>query len=128
MDIRKTYLDYFVKKGHLQMPSAGLIPVDDPSVLLTTAGMQQFKPYYLGVEKPPKNRIVTVQKWFMTSDIDRVGYSNQHITFFETLAKFPFADHSKKEPINHPTDFILNTLKIPIETLSVGVFAGEGRI
>ena len=65
------------------MPSAGLIPVDDPSVLLTTAGMQQFKPYYLGVEKPPKNRIVTVQKCFRTSDIDRVGYSDQHLTFLK---------------------------------------------
>lgn len=128
MDIRKTYLDYFVKKGHLQMPSAGLIPVNDPSVLLTTAGMQQFKPYYLGVEKPPKNRIVTVQKCFRTSDIDRVGYSDQHLTFFEMLGNFAFADYFKKEAINFATDFILNILKIPIEKLSVGVFAGEGEI
>jgi alanyl-tRNA synthetase len=128
MDIRKTYLDYFVKKGHLQMPSASLIPTNDPSVLLTTAGMQQFKPYYLGVEKPPKNRIVTVQKCFRTSDIDRVGYSDQHLTFFEMLGNFAFADYFKKEAINFTTDFILNILKIPIEKLSVGVFAGEGEI
>ncbi|MCL4415862.1 MAG: alanine--tRNA ligase, partial [Actinobacteria bacterium] len=128
MDIRKTYLDYFVKKGHLQMPSAGLIPDDDPSVLLTTAGMQQFKPYYLGVKKPPKNRIVTVQKCFRTSDIDKVGYSDQHLTFFEMLGNFAFADYFKKEAINFAADFILNILKIPIEKLSVGVFAGEGEI
>lgn len=128
MDIRKTYLDYFMKKGHLQMPSASLIPTNDPSVLLTTAGMQQFKPYYLGVEKPPKNRIVTVQKCFRTSDIDRVGYSNQHLTFFEMLGNFAFADYFKKEAINFTTDFILNILKIPIEKLSVGVFSGEGEI
>jgi alanyl-tRNA synthetase len=90
--------------------------------------MQQFKPYYLGVEKPPKNRIVTVQKCFRTSDIDRVGYSDQHLTFFEMLGNFAFADYFKKEAINFATDFILNILKIPIEKLSVGVFAGEGEI
>jgi len=128
MDIRKEYLDYFVRKGHLQMPSSSLIPANDPSVLLTTAGMQQFKPYYLGVEKPPKSKIVTVQKCFRTSDIDEVGYSDQHLTFFEMLGNFAFADYFKKEAISFTVDFILNILKIPIEKLSVGVFAGEGEI
>src|SRR4030042_3341046 len=115
MDIRKTYLDYFTKNGHLQMPSASLIPVDEPSVLLTTAGMQQFRPYYLGVEKPPKNRIVTVQKCFRTSDIERVGYSNQHLTFFEMLGNFAFADYFKLEAINFAMEFLLDVLKLPKE-------------
>lgn len=128
MDIRKIFLDYFEKNGHLIMPSASLIPADDPSVLLTTAGMQQFKPYYLGIEKPPKTRISTIQKCFRTSDIDRVGYTNQHLTFFEMLGNFAFADYFKKEAINYSMDFLLNILKIPVEKLSVGVFAGDGGI
>lgn len=110
------------------MPSASLIPANDPTVLLTTAGMQQFKSYYLGIEKPPKNRIVTVQKCFRTSDIDKIGYSDQHLTFFEMLGNFAFADYFKKEAIEFAMDFISNTLKIPVEKLSVGVFAGEGGI
>ena len=72
MDIRSEFLEYFKKNGHLIMPSSSLIPQNDPSVLLTTAGMQQFKPYYLGTEKPPETRISTVQKCFRTSDIDSV--------------------------------------------------------
>src|SRR4030066_93069 len=69
MDIRKVFLDYFKKHDHLILPSSGLIPQEDPSVLLTTAGMQQFRPYYLGIKKPPAKRIATVQKCFRTSDI-----------------------------------------------------------
>lgn len=128
MDIRKTFLEYFQKKDHLIMPSSSLIPSDDPSVLLTTAGMQQFKPYYLGTRKPPKSRIATVQKCFRTSDIERVGYTDQHLTFFEMLGNFAFADYFKKEAISYAMDFILNVLNLPIEKLSVGVFAGDEDI
>ena len=128
MDIRKKYIEYFRKKDHMVMPSSSLIPAGDPSVLLTTAGMQQFKPYYLGVKKPPYNRITTVQKCFRTSDIDSVGYTDRHLTFFEMLGNFAFADYFKKEAIDFAVEFIISELGIPVDKLSVGVFSGEGSI
>jgi len=128
MDIRKIFLDYFQKNGHLILPSAGLIPENDPSVLLTTAGMQQFKPFYLGIKKPPKSRIATVQKCFRTSDIDSVGYTERHLTFFEMLGNFSFGDYFKEEAIKYSLDFMVNNLMIPIEKLWVGVFSGEGEL
>ena len=118
MDIRKTYLEYFKKNGHLVMPSASLIPADDPSVLLTTAGMQQFKPYYLGTKKPPNPRIATVQKCFRTSDIESVGYTDRHLTFFEMLGNFAFADYFKKEAIDFAVDFCLNEIHLPLESFA----------
>jgi len=128
MDIRKIFLDYFQKNGHLTLPSAGLIPENDPSVLLTTAGMQQFKPFYLGIKKPPKSRIATVQKCFRTSDIDSVGYTEKHLTFFEMLGNFSFGDYFKEEAIKYSLDFMVNNLMIPIEKLWVGVFSGEEKL
>ena len=128
MDIRKVFLDYFKKHDHLILPSSGLIPQDDPSVLLTTAGMQQFRPYYLGIKKPPAKRIATVQKCFRTSDIDKVGYTDRHLTFFEMLGNFAFGDYFKKEAIQFALDFIVNTLKVPSQKLSVAVFEGDSDI
>lgn len=128
MDIRKKFLDYFEKKDHLILPSSGLIPENDPSVLLTTAGMQQFKPYFLGIKKPPKKRIATVQKCFRTSDIDSVGYTSKHCTFFEMLGNFSFGDYFKKEAIEYALDFILNILKIPMDRIFVAVFKGDDDI
>ncbi|MBM3714095.1 MAG: alanine--tRNA ligase, partial [Actinobacteria bacterium] len=128
MDIRKTFLEYFKKNDHLVMPSSSLIPSDDQSVLLTTAGMQQFKPYYLGIKKPPSKKITTIQKCFRTSDIEKVGYTDQHLTFFEMLGNFAFADYFKKEAINFAMDFILNILKLPLNKLSAGVFSGDDKI
>ncbi|HEY4662933.1 MAG TPA: alanine--tRNA ligase [Candidatus Humimicrobiaceae bacterium] len=128
MDIRKVFLDYFKKHDHLIFPSSGLIPQDDPSVLLTTAGMQQFRPYYLGIKKPPAKRIATVQKCFRTSDIDKVGYTDRHLTFFEMLGNFSFGDYFKKEAIEYALDFIVNTLKISSQKLSVAVFEGDSDI
>ena len=128
MDIRKKFLDYFKTKEHLILPSSGLIPENDPSVLFTTAGMQQFKPYYLGTEKPPKNRISTVQKCFRTSDIDSVGYTDKHLTFFEMLGNFSFGDYFKKEAIDLAFDFIVNVLKIPQDRLLIAVFEGDDQI
>jgi alanyl-tRNA synthetase len=128
MDIRKEFLEYFKRKDHLILPSSGLIPEDDPSVLLTTAGMQQFKPYYLGIKKPPESKIATVQKCFRTSDIERVGYSDQHLTFFEMLGNFAFADYFKTEAVTFAMDFLLNNLGISKDLLSVGIFAGDETI
>ncbi len=128
MDIRKKFLDYFKNKQHLILPSSGLIPENDDSVLLTTAGMQPFKPYYLGTEKPPKERIATVQKCFRTSDIDSVGYTDRHLTFFEMLGNFAFGDYFKKEAIDFAFDFIVNILKIPQDRLLIAVFNGDTDI
>ena len=127
-DIRKKFLDNFKKVEHLILPSSSLIPDNDPSVLLTTAGMQQFKPYYLGTRKPPKSRIATVQKCFRTSDIDSVGYTDKHLTFFEMLGNFSFGDYFKKEAISFALDFILEELKIPKEKILVAVFEGNQDI
>jgi len=128
MDLRKKFLDFFEKKKHMVMPSSELIPHNDPSVLLTTAGMQQFKPYYLGVKKPPDKRIATVQKCFRTSDIDEVGYTDRHLTFFEMLGNFSFGDYFKKEAIEYSLDFLVNNMGIPMDKLVVAVFKGDGDI
>ncbi len=128
MDIRKEFLEFFKKKDHLILKSSGLIPDNDPSVLLTTAGMQQFKPYYLGVKKPPYPRISTVQKCFRTSDIERIGDTERHLTFFEMLGNFAFADYFKKEAIEMALDFLLNILKIPENKLYFTVFGGHNEL
>ena len=128
MDIRKEFLEFFKKNDHLILPSSGLIPDNDSSVLLTTAGMQQFKPYYLGVKKPPYPRISTVQKCFRTSDIERIGDTERHLTFFEMLGNFAFADYFKKEAISLALDFLLNILKIPENKLYFTVFGGFGEL
>ncbi|MFC2160000.1 alanine--tRNA ligase-related protein, partial [Actinomycetota bacterium] len=128
MDIRKKFLDYFKKNQHQILPSSGLIPENDTSVLFTTAGMQPFKPYYLGTEKPPNEKISTVQKCFRTSDIDSVGYTDRHLTFFEMLGNFAFGDYFKKEAIDFAFDFIVNVLKIPQESLLIAVFKGDKEI
>ncbi|MHB1334655.1 MAG: alanine--tRNA ligase [Candidatus Humimicrobiaceae bacterium] len=128
MDIRKEFLEFFKNNDHLILPSSGLIPDNDSSVLLTTAGMQQFKPYYLGIKKPPYPRISTVQKCFRTSDIERIGDTERHLTFFEMLGNFAFADYFKKEAISLALDFILNILKIPENKLYFTVFGGNGEL
>ncbi len=128
MDVRETFIEYFEKKGHMVLASSGLIPHNDRSVLLTTAGMQQFKPYFLGIKNPPSKRITTVQKCFRTSDIDSVGYTDKHLTFFEMLGNFSFGDYFKKEAINYSLDFLLNELKIPADRLKVAVFKGNKDI
>ncbi len=98
-DIRDLYRDFFVARGHLAGEAASLVPAGDASVLFTTAGMQQFKPYFLGVETPPSTRITTCQRSFRTSDIENVGKTARHLTFFEMLGNFSFGDYFKKEAI-----------------------------
>src|SRR3990167_2692446 len=120
-EIRKKFLDYFSAKGHTIVPSSSLIP-DDPSVLLTTAGMQQFKPYYtdpLRVEKDFGSRsTASVQKSFRTSDIDEVGDAS-HLTFFEMLGNFSFGGYFKKEAIGYAREFITKTLGLEISFVTV---------
>src|SRR5207245_3101820 len=102
--IRAQFIEYWLARdSHLQ-PSSSLIPYNDPSVLLTTAGMQQFVPYFLGKERPPQVRYVSVQKCFRTSDIDEVG-DPSHLTFFEMLGNFSIGDYFKAEVIPWALEF-----------------------
>ena len=120
-EIRKKFLEYFARKGHEILPGASLIP-DDPTVLLTLAGMLQFKPIFLGCEKPEYKRAATVQKCVRMLDIDRVGETLRHQTFFEMLGNFSFGDYFKKEAIQYAWDFLLNELKLSRDKLWVAVY------
>ncbi len=126
-EIRNEFLAFFKEKDHTIVRSSSLIPSDDPSVLLTTAGMQQFKPYFLGERKPPHPRLTSVQKCFRTSDIDEVG-DPTHTTFFEMLGNFSIGDYFKAEAIAFAWELLTERWKIPTERLWVSVFSGEGAI
>lgn len=127
-EIRKKFLDFFEKNGHTIVPSSSLIP-DDPSVLLTTAGMQQFKKYYTGDADPIKDfggkNTASVQKCFRTSDIDEVG-DDTHLTFFEMLGNFSFGGYFKEEAIRFAHEFLTKELGISIAFVTV--FEGKGEI
>jgi alanyl-tRNA synthetase len=129
-EIRKKFLEFFKKRGHAIVPSSSLIP-DDPSVLLTTAGMQQFKPYYIGKADPMKDfrskNTASVQKCFRTSDIDEVG-DKTHLTFLEMLGNFSFGAYFKKETIHWAYEFLVNELGVNRERISVTVFGGDQEI
>ncbi len=115
-EIRTRFLDYFVSKGHLKMPSSSLVPRNDPTVLLTTAGMQQMIPYFLGRETPPAVRLTSAQKCFRTTDIDKVG-NQRTLTFFEMLGNFSVGDYFKREAIIFAWDFLTNVVRLPAERL-----------
>ena len=114
-EIRARFLDFFASKGHLKVPSSSLIPRNDPTVLLTTAGMQQMIPYFLGRETPPAARLTSAQKCFRTTDIDKVG-NERTLTFFEMLGNFSVGDYFKREAIAYAWEFLTRVLSITSET------------
>ena len=124
IDIRNKYLSFFEKHGHKIIPSAPLIPENDPSVLFTTAGMQPLVPYLLGEKHPEGTRLTDYQKCLRTVDIDEVG-DNRHLTYFEMLGNWSLGDYFKKESIQMSFDFLTKELQIPVEKLSVTCFKGD---
>ena len=124
IEIRNKYLNFFKEHGHAVIPSASLIPENDPSVLFTTAGMQPLVPYLLGEKHPSGTRLTDYQKCLRTNDIEEVG-DNRHLTYFEMLGNWSLGDYFKKESIQMSFDFLTKELQIPVEKLSVTVFAGD---
>ena len=124
IEIRNKYLEFFKKHGHSVIPSAPLIPENDPSVLFTTAGMQPLVPYLLGEKHPEGKRLTDYQKCLRTNDIDEVG-DNRHLTYFEMLGNWSLGDYFKEESIAMSYEFLTKELEIPVEKLSVTCFAGD---
>ena len=124
IEIRNKYLNFFKNHGHSVIPSAPLIPENDPSVLFNTAGMQPLVPYLLGEKHPLGTRLTDYQKCVRTNDIDEVG-DNRHLTYFEMLGNWSLGDYFKEESIQMSFDFLTKELQIPVEKLSVTVFAGD---
>lgn len=120
-EIKDKFIKYFVDKDHKHLPSSSLVPHNDPSVLLTTAGMLQFKPIMFGLEAAEYKRVTTYQKCCRTTDLDNVGKTPRHHTFFEMLGNFSFGDYYKREIISWAWDFLTKELNIPTEKLSVTV-------
>ena len=127
MNLKDLYINYFVSKGHKQIPSAPVVPENDPSVLFNTAGMQPLIPYLMGQPHPYGTRLVDYQKCVRTNDLDEIGDTTHH-TFFEMLGNWSLGDYFKDESISYSFEFLTKVLNIPIERLAVTVYAGDKNI
>ena len=127
MNVRDEFIKYFVKNGHKQIPSAPIVPENDPTVLFNTAGMQPLVPYLMGEKHPYGNRLCDYQKCVRLTDLDEIGDKTHH-TFFEMLGNWSLGDYFKKESINYSFEFLTRVLNIPLERLAVTVFAGDDKI
>ncbi len=127
MNLKDKYINFFVSKGHKQIPSAPVVPENDPSVLFNTAGMQPLIPYLLGEKHPYGTRLCDYQKCVRTNDLEEIGDTTHH-TFFEMLGNWSLGDYFKDESISWSFEFLTTVLNIPVERLAVTVFAGNDTI
>jgi len=123
-ELRQAFLNFFQDRGHKIISSSSLVPHKDPTLLLTSAGMVQIKPYYLGLETPPSPRLTSCQKCFRTTDIDSVGDS-KHLTFFEMLGNFSVGDYFKQEAISWAWEFVTEHLRLPEERLWITIYLDD---
>ena len=121
-DLREKYLAFFESKGHIRLPSFSLVPNNDKSLLLINSGMAPMKKFFTGEEQPPRNRVCTCQKCIRTPDLERVGHTARHGTYFEMLGNFSFGDYFKDEAIPWAWEFLTETLEIPADLLWPSVY------
>ena len=124
-DLREKYLRFFESKGHLRLPSFPLVPINDKSLLLINSGMAPMKKYFTGEEEPPRRRVTTCQKCIRTPDLERVGHTARHGSFFEMLGNFSFGDYFKEEAIPWAWEFLTGTLQIPAERLWPSIYESD---
>lgn len=124
-DLREKYLAYFESKDHLRLPSYPLVPHNDPSLLLINSGMAPMKKFFTGEEEPPRHRVCTCQKCIRTPDLERVGHTARHGTFFEMLGNFSFGDYFKDEAIPWAWEFLTETLEIPADLLWPSIYESD---
>ena len=127
MNLKDEFIKYFVEHGHVEIPSAPLIPENDPTVLFNTAGMQPLIPYLLGEPHPKGKRLCDAQKCVRLTDLDEIGDKTHH-TFFEMLGNWSLGDYFKEESIHYSFEFLTKVLNIPIEKLAITVFEGNEDI
>ncbi|MGI8412042.1 MAG: alanine--tRNA ligase [Solirubrobacteraceae bacterium] len=128
-EIRRTYLEFFEQRDHLRLPSASLIPAElDPSALFTIAGMHPLKPYFSGAQRPPHPRATSCQKTFRTVDIEIIGTTSRHLTFFEMLGNFSFGDYFKREAVRYAWELSREGFGFPAQDIWITVFAGDERL
>lgn len=125
--IRQMFRDFYVSKGHYAAGSASLIPKNDKSLLIINSGMAPLKPYFAGVETPPSKRMTTCQKCIRTGDIDNVGITSRHGTFFEMLGNFSFGDYFKEESLHWGWEFITEHLKMPVDRIWATVYQDDDQ-
>lgn len=124
-ELRERYLKFFEGKDHLRLPSFPLVPINDASLLLINSGMAPLKPYFTGEQEPPRKRVTTCQKCIRTPDIENVGKTARHGTFFEMLGNFSFGDYFKKEAIAWAWEFMTSDLKMPVEKLYISIYEDD---
>ncbi len=124
-EIREKFLQFYETKEHLRLPSFSLVPQNDASLLLINAGMAPLKPYFTGKEVPPRKRVTTCQKCIRTPDIERVGKTARHGTFFEMLGNFSFGDYFKREAISWAWEFVTKVMEMPVDKLWVTVYLDD---